>query len=246
MDNVKSFNDFTYKPIIENLENSNNDIILEKFNIGKYQRAVKKFFKEANIQLYFASTFGTALTVLLPVVEKLMKTGDFSIEPTIENVVLLTIFAFAVLTKESKDKVKKIYNKIKEKEIPDEDVDKVINQLSNTKELFADLLQSGGKVIESFADMLAYSGILIPFLSVITSLVSNGVIDGELLSQSFNSLKLSLGAIGFKLLLQRIMHKLDKIIRSDNKIKNKDNIKPFKVNDELKSPELKKDKIQVD
>lgn len=243
MKEIKGFSEYTYKPLLES--NFDNELILEELNIGKYQRSIKKFYKETGIQLHYALTFGTALTVLLPVIEKFMNTGEFLIEATTENVVMLTIFAVAILTNESKDKIEKLYTVLIEKGIKDVDINKVINQLKNIKIIFANILKASGKVVSSFVDMLAYSGILIPFLAVISSLIDNGRISSELFSQSFKTLHITMGAVAIKLLIQKILHKLDKITTTTGKFQNKENIKPLIVNDEFKSPAFKTDRKSI-
>ena len=83
MNKLNDFNNFMF-------ENNNSligyDYITEELDISKYQNQIKKFFKETKIQLYYVLTFGTSLTVLLPVVEKFMKSGNFSIELNDRNV----------------------------------------------------------------------------------------------------------------------------------------------------------------
>ena len=243
MNKLKDFNNFVFE---SNIKNDDYQQIMEGIDIVKYQNSIKKFFKETKIQLYYVLTFGTSLTVLLPVVEKFMKTGNFQIELDDRNVTLLTIYAFSVLVHESKDKLKKIYDILKERDATDEDIQKSVNILRNIHELFKITLEGTGKLVDNFLDMISYSGMLIPFISVLSSLVTDGKVSSELMSGSFKTFALTIGSVSLKLLIHRILHKLDKIVKGTNKFQNKDNIKPLLVNDELKSPMYKSENAYIE
>ncbi len=248
MNNMKKFNDIRYNFLIESVNNFQDEeleLVLEFFDYGKYQRAAKKLIKELGVNLYYVGTFGVSIAALYPVIHNLIETGKFNIPATVENVVLMTICAITVLVHENKEKAKKLFSFAKEKGITDEDLDKVINQIKTIKGIFTEIAQNFGKVVTTFTDMLAYTGLLVPFTMVLNTLITQGKISPELLVQSLPALTLSLGAMGFKLLMNRIMHKLEIVIKGTDKFKNKENIKPLLVNDELKSPELKPEKVKI-
>ncbi len=249
MTKLQKFNEIRYSFLIEsvnNLQESDFELVLEKFNIGEYQRAAKKLISEIGFNLYNVGTYGVSITALYPVIQKLMETGKFDLSPSVQNVVLLTICAISVLVKESKDKVKELISFASKKGMTQEDLDTAVNQIKTTKGIFAEIAQNFGKVISTFTDMLAYTSLLVPFSMVLGSLITQGRIDSELLSQSLPALQVSMGAMGFKLLLNRIMHKLEIIIKGTDKFQNPENIKPLLVNDELKSPELRPNRVQIE
>ena len=249
MDKLKKFNDVRYHFLIEsvnNLKESDLELVLEGFDISNYQRAAKKLMSEIGFNLYSIGTYGVSVAALYPVIQKLMETGKFDIAPSIQNVVLLTICAVTVLVKENKDKANKLITLAKNKGMTQEDLDKVVNQIKTTKGIFAEIAHNFGKVISTFTDMLAYTSLLVPFSMVLGSLITQGSISSDLLSQSLPALEVSLGAIGFKMLLNRIMHKLEIIIKGTNKFQNAENIIPLLVNDELKSQELTPGKVQIE
>jgi hypothetical protein len=248
MTKLQKFNELRYNFLIEsvnNLQESDLELVLEAFNVGEYQRTAKKLFNEAGLNLYSFGVYGVSVTALYPIIQKLMETGKFDITPSVQNVVLLTICAVTILVKENKDKAQKLVTLATERGMSSEDLDKVINQIRTTKEIFAEVAHNFGKVISTFTDMLAYTSLLVPFSMVLSSLISQGRIDSELMSQSFPALEVSMGSMAFKLLLNRIMHKLEIIIKGTDKFQNPENIKPLLVNDELKSPELRTNKVQI-
>ena len=145
MKKVKGFGDFT------------DEQLLEKLSIGKYQRAIQKFYKESDIELYNASRYTTSLTVLIQFVEKLMQHGRFGIDATIDNATMLTIFAISILSSEAKNKTGYLYEFLKDKGIDDGDMDSILNQLKNTKEIFRIILKQSNKEIKSIEDMLEFT-----------------------------------------------------------------------------------------
>lgn len=240
MNKLKDFNNFVFE---SNIKLNEYEQIIEGIDIVKYQNSIKKFFKETKIQLYYVLTFGTSLTVLLPVVEKFMKSGNFEIQLNDKNITLLTIYAFSVLVHESKEKLKKIYDILKERDATDEDIKKSVNILRNIHELFKITLENTDKLVDNFLDMISYSGMFVPFMSILDSLITDGKISSELMSGEFKILSSDEQQI--KLLKYRILHKLDIITKSTNKFQNKDNIKPLLVNDELKSPMYKSENAYI-
>ena len=248
MNKLKKFNNLRYQYIIEsidNLQDSDLELIFEGFNFGKYQREAKHLMNEIGFNLYSLGTYGVSVAALYPVISKLMETGKFDVATNVQNVVLLTICAVTVLVKENKDKAQKLINFASKKGISESDLDQAINQIKTTKGIFAEIALNFGKVISTFTDMLAYTSLLVPFSMVLGSLVTQGKITPELMNQSLPALELAMGAIGFKVLLGRIMHKLEILIKGTNKFQNPENVKPLLVNDELKSPELTPNKVQI-
>jgi hypothetical protein len=227
MKKVKGFSDFIYLPI------------LEKLNVGKYQRSIKKFYKDSDIELYNTSTYSTALTVLIELVEKFMEYGSFDSEPTIDNATKLTIFAVSVLTPESKDKTEKLYEYLLENGISDDDMHKVVNQLKNIQIIFSTITESLEQSTKDFDDMLKYTSLFVPYVSVLIILLEDGLINVDYLSTEFDEFKELITEFGMKLLIIRISRKLNIMTTSTNKFQNKDNVKPLKVNDEFKSPMYK-------
>jgi len=226
MKKVKGYNDFT------------NDRILESVSVGKYQRSIQKFYKESGIKLHNAYTYTTSLTVLIQYVQKLMEHSNYEAEPTIENAIMLTMFGVSILSSEAKDKTESLYNYLKERGINDGDMDNVLNQLKNTKKIFTIISKNAEKEIKSFEDMLKYTSMLVPFITIMKNLLDKELLNADYISVEWNEYRKLITVIEFKLFIMRILHRFNIITRSTNKFQNKDNAKPLKVNDELKSPLL--------
>lgn len=236
MKNIRGFNDYIYTPLLKKLDEN---FLLENFNIGKYQKSITNFYKIVGVELYYALTYQTAIAALIPVVSKLIENGTFEMEATLKNSVMITIFSVSILTNETKDKVEKIYSHIIESGLIDNDINKVIEQLKNIKSIFTIIVKLNNKKIDTFIDMLSYTSLLIPFLNVFNNMVSSGFINSDQLGLPFKEFNESLGETKMKMLINRILHKLNIMTSSTDKFQNKDNNKPLKVNDEFKSPQYK-------
>lgn len=215
---------------LNNFDNFIYDSLLEKMNINKYQYISQKMLKKIGVPLHYVNTYKMILSALIPIVVQIIEKVD------INDATLLTILAMSILSNESKDKVAIIYTIIKENEIEDINVDNTINLLTNIKELFTSILKASDVEILTFVDMISQSGIIIPFIYVISSLIKNGDIDSTIFVLPFIEFRNNLDDDGLKTLIHKILHKLNITTNNTNKFQNKNNIKPLRVNDELKGP----------
>jgi hypothetical protein len=241
---MKNINDYT--TFINQNISLNQNVKQDNINYDMYKRIINSILKELNINLYFVATFGTSLGVLIPIIEKFSKTGIFEIELNTKNIVLLSLCAIAVLTKENKKHVQALFNLAKTNGIETKSVDRLINQLTNIKVIFSIIAHNFGKVITTFSDMFAYTGLLIPFLHVIDTLIKNESFDTDMLNQSFTSLEVSMGAIALKLLLERILRKVKVLTGESHKIQNKEHADLLRKEDAFKPDYLKTDRLRID
>lgn len=240
MRNIADYSTFVNKTITLNPVSINTSI-----NLDMYKKIIDSILKELNINLYFAATFGVSLTALLPVVERFVKTGIFNIELNTKNVILLTLCAVAVLTKENRKSVQLLFNLALKNNITDKTVDKLINQLTNLKVIFAIIAEQFGKVITTFCDMLAYTGLLIPFLNIINFLIDNKSIDTDAMIHSFKAFEITIGAIALKLLIEKISRKIQIITADGHKFQKKEQADILRKDEELKPDYLKTTKLKI-
>lgn len=230
---IKSFTEF-----------KNDYLCTENYEVNQYQHMIKKVFKEIGVQLYFAATFGTALTVLIPLVDNMMKKEPMTIET--KDIILLTIFVVSVLCKESKDKVTIVYNKLIETGIKKELIDKTVNAFRNIEKIFIEVALLLGTTIERFADMLVYTSIFVPFINIVSGLIDKNQFDVNILYQTADVFKITLGSITIKLLLNRIIKKLNIMLNHNDKFLNKDNVLPLLADQELKADMFKTQKFDAE
>lgn len=241
---IKKFNELKYEYLIDSINNSQNtnlELISEGFDFNKYQRITKKLIKKIGVDSYYISTNILSVSSIYPIVQNLIKDGNSLIDLTDENIILLTMCAITALSQENKEKVTKLFSFAVERGIPEEELDKIISQIKIIQKIFTKISKNFGKVIITLSDMLSYTELLIPFMSVFNTLMTQKLISSDLLF----SIDDNFSTLESKLLLHRIMHKLEIIIKGTDKFRNQKNVKPLLVNDELKNQNLVPYKFKV-
>ena len=227
MKKVKSFNDF----------------LNENFNVNKVQFLYKRILNSLGVKLYYASKYETAMVALLPVVDNFITAEGYIFDKTNSNIVLIMLYATAILTHESTDKINKIHEIIKKNNITDIEVQYLINGLNNLRYIFS--LVAKERKVESFYDMLKETDFLIPFLYVINNMILNDRLNINMFTGKFDVIKNYLGQKGFDLLIHNIMNKMNVALGSANRIQNIENLKPLLMNQEFKSPMYKTGKLDL-
>lgn len=148
-----------------------NDFVNEAFINNSWKNTQQKIINELNIDLYFVSTFGTIITAFYPFFYNLISNSNFSYNFTTYDIVLLTIGAIAIITKESNESIKKIKEKLKEKGI-DKFLDKIIFILENITKLFKEISKIFNKSITSFVDLFSYTALFVPAIVGLMDLVN--------------------------------------------------------------------------
>jgi ankyrin repeat protein len=231
MKRLKKFNEINY-----NLSNINS--INENLNINKYQFQLQKLMKQLKVDLYYVERHKLSIFAFYPLIDQLIKINNPDKEYTIQDILLIIICSINILSYENKDKSQKLLNIAVKNDIPESVLDYTIDVIRKIKGLFTIISEKFGKDIIKFIDMLSYTDLFIPFMNVLNILVEQNSIDFDNIDINSNDMK-------SKLLIDKIMKKLQFIINSTDKFQNKDNIKPLLVNDELKSPRFKKEKVFI-
>ena len=148
------------------------DSVYEGINLDSFKDVFKKIGKEISSNFKFVSTFGMVITLFFPLVDNLMRNMTVKVEITPQNIVLATIGAVAILLDSNKDKLKWILQQLKEKEW-ETIINDLVSVLKNIKELFSIIAKQLGKVIKSFASMLSYTLLFVPFLKAVLDYVQN-------------------------------------------------------------------------
>lgn len=216
--------------------------LLEGMDINKIQYLITKILSHLKLKLFYVSTYQMSFYTLLPVFVKFIKSNRFSFDKTPYNNALLFIYAYSILVYENKDKLQIIYTELQTKNIQDKEIQYAINVLNNIKLLFIRIMDGSDKNIKTFTDVLKNNALLIPYLSVLTTLIDNDRIKTELFAGKFVDFQNEIGEDNFNILVIKIINKMNIITGGTNKLQNKENAKPFLVNDEFKSPMYKSEK----
>ena len=135
-----------------------------------WQTTTKKVMKEFNFDIYIMFKFGTSITALYPVIQKLLTNVNSKITLDSKSVVLLTTCALAIILHESKDEIQKLKIVIEEKNL-NRFLPKVIEFLKLNFSVFKVLASKIGKTVETLYDLLAYNVLYVPFMSALLEIV---------------------------------------------------------------------------
>lgn len=166
-----------------------------------------KILKDISINFEFIATFGTGVAGFYPVVDNLVKNMNLNVPITPLMIGELTICAMSIIYLE--DKKDKLTPKEKEsitKEIQSEleefrmqgtygVVKKLVKSLQSIKSVFNIVCKHLGRVIYGFSDMFAYTALLIPVMSTISTLITKYKIDLDTLPGLFIGLTVGIGTL---------------------------------------------------
>lgn len=239
MKRINNYNNF------KNISLINSDSLINNDEFQRYQKVYINILRKLNINLHYSSSYKLSISSLFIFVKKIIEIDEtINIENNVENIVLITISSISLLVKEDKENTSKIVSLCNKNNISENDINKIMRLILSIKRLFSDVAKNFGKNIKYTIDMLSYTELFIPFINVTLSLINSKIIDALLfIDNSFNNIKDD--DIKYKMILNRILHKLFIIINNNNKFQNVKNSNILRINDEFKSPMYKNNKIQL-
>lgn len=242
MKSVNSYNNFKNNKL-KQVSLIDNDSSITNNEFKRYQKEYYKILKHLNINMHYSSSYKLSMSSLFILIKNILdKDNIINIENNIENIVIITTCAVSLIVREDKDNTGKLVSYANQKGIKEQDINKIMYILLSLKRIFNDVAKNFGKKIELITDMLSYTELFIPFVYVLLSIIKNDLID---INYIFNKLfKDIIDDIKYKIVLNRILHKLFIIINNNNKFQNVKNSNILKINNDLKSPMYKKLKIQ--
>lgn len=168
MKHIQTFDSYSYL-------NENYQLILEDTKINAYKSVQDKTVSKLSLNLYFVGTFQMGVTVLYPIIEKLVKNTDIT-NVTPEQIVLLTIFSITQILNLANNDVKKIREELEKDDLLHL-VEKVKTSLLSIYKIFEFISRSFGKIIDVFTDMLAYVSLCVPVALAITEMIGKDGLD---------------------------------------------------------------------
>ena len=176
-----------------------NDRINEA-DVKAYDSILKKTMDDLKINKDLILTFGTGMSAMFPLVEKLVANMSLNIDLNIQTVVLITIAGVTIAYIEEKKNID-----IKKKEILEKDaksmleelklrgvgngiIKKVVKCVDSISNLFRILLKNKKHVINGLFDMLAYAALATPVINAIFYMVGKYNMNLETLPGNFLSL----------------------------------------------------------
>lgn len=138
---------------------------------GIWASIQNKILKDHKINFYFTTTFGLALTVFYPLVGQFVKHLSVEQGLTTTDIVLLSLAAIAVISKESKDEIGKLLLTIKEKGL-ESTFDKIKSYINSIFKIFKVITSKLGISISTIIDMFAYTTLCIPFVLTLQDIIN--------------------------------------------------------------------------
>lgn len=83
-----------------------NPVVNESLDESYVRKILKGFSNDLKFNIGLIFTFGTGISAMVPVVQNLIKNGNLKIDPSLENIVLLSLTSMAILyLEETKNKI---------------------------------------------------------------------------------------------------------------------------------------------
>lgn len=184
---IKDYNSYLYKDF---------DYIIEDKQFNFYKSVLDKTVSKIGLNLYFVGTYTLGVTMVVPIVEALVKNSNIP-DITPEQIILLTLFSISQILNIRTEDVKKIEVELeKDNLLPV--ADKVKNSLMLIQKIASFVGKSFGKTIDVFTDMFFYVGLGIPLLNVIREIISQDGLNLDTLPQKFAVFGGSVAMFGLK------------------------------------------------
>lgn len=161
--------------------------LLEMPKLTTYKSIQTKIFKDLKLDFYFVSTFGSAISLFYPVIERLLNNAEFSLPLNKTNIVLMTIYALAFLFKENKSQIDRVSEVIHEKGLGDM-AKMVIESVKSIKSIFIEIAKKFGKVIRNMTELFSYTALLVPFMNCLFEFTKTNEISIKTLSAAATGL----------------------------------------------------------
>jgi hypothetical protein len=203
---------FSYNEFILN-EKLIEEQLYEKLDFKVIKSMIKFTVSDLKISLKFVGTFGTLLTVFIPIATKVMETAKFSFEISTSNVILLSIGALIMLVDNNKEDLQKIVNKFEDNSIITI-IEKIANIFKNLKQLFIIVAKEFGKVVKSLSDMAAYAFISVPMLKLFLDFVQENNIHFDDLQKMIVTASTGIAILAGKNISEYLIAGLSKKIRT--------------------------------
>jgi len=235
---VLRFTEFEKHELLQNqlldiIEMISNPILNEKLLDKKLIKSIlSKLSNDLKFNLGLVGTFGTGITLMVPIVQRLIENSKLSVEMTEENLVLLCITVISITyLEESQNKTGEDENpdgeesKVKRKDaqtmlaelkmrgIGNGIVKKLVKVFKSIGEFFKIILKGTPYVIYGLIDMFSYAGIMIPCMNAISSYVGKYEMNMDTIIGNLLSLGVSGGALITKQGINWLMNKLKKSLK---------------------------------
>ena len=229
---IQRYNDFNLtESMVEYFINEFNTQIVTESSSEDSQSTLKKIVSDLKLNFRLVSTFGFGIGAFLPIVNQLMKNMDLSsVELSKETLVLLTLTAISIIFLEEKNSKtpeeeadltkdsKSMLEELRMKGIGDGIVKKIIKCLKSAKNIFKVIGKHMGAVVAGFMDMFAYSALMVPIMTTLSSLINKFDLNLDTMPQNFLMIAAGVGTIITKHGIAYLLNKLKGKLKISDKV----------------------------
>jgi len=209
----------------------------ESINVSKYDWEYSRINNKVG-NLYYASKYKLSMINLYELSKSLI---DFNEKETM----LMTIITISILTKENKEKIKKLFELASSYNITQKDIDNLVNKFTTIKNIFKIVASKYEIVINDMSDLLVNTNLLIPFINVLISLIEQQKLNIDILSKPLEEIQKELGEEKYKLMFNRIERKLEIMLLNNSKFKDVKYTEPYRKSHEFKPIHIRTKKITL-
>lgn len=212
---------------LEIIENMANPLLNENLDNDVVKKILTKFSKDLGFNIGMVFTFGTGITLMVPIIQRLIDNSNLSIEVTKENIILLCITVLSVTyLEETKNKTGEDLNaKGEESKVKRKDVQTMLAELKlrgigngivkslanvfvSIGDFFKVILRATPYVINSLFDMFSYTALMIPAMNAISSFIGKYDITIDNIVANLLSIGTAAGALVAKQGVSWLINKL--------------------------------------
>ena len=229
---IQRYNDFNLtESMVEYFINEFNTQIVTESSSEDSQSTLKKIVSDLKLNFRLVGTFGFGIGAFLPIVNQLMKNMDLSsVELSKETLVLLTLTAISIIFLEEKNSKtpeeeadltkdsKSMLEELRMKGIGDGIVKKIIKCLKSAKNIFKVIGKHMGAVVAGFMDMFAYSTLMVPIMTTLSSLINKFDLNLDTMPQNFLMIAAGVGTIITKHGIAYLLNKLKGKLKISDKV----------------------------
>jgi hypothetical protein len=164
-------------------------MVLKESSNQEDESIIKKALKDLSMGGGIVFQFGTGIGAFMGPVRELLLNHGVSVSK--ENVALLLITSVYLMGDHSKDELKVLYKKLKERDL-DMYVDDVTDFINKSKSILTKIASKMGKTVSSLIDALGFTFILVPTMDILHNLIMNNGLNFDSFTNMFSGIALSL------------------------------------------------------
>lgn len=236
-----------YEILSEFLRNLEESIIIkESNNSGSIEKMLKNLSKDLKLNMSLVLTFGAGIKAMYPIVENLIKNGNFRVGITPENIVLLSLTSISICYLEHsknsdpiKKDIKSLLEELKMRGIGNGIVKIFVKVFKSLGSFIKNIFKNTGYAVSGLFEMLGYTSLMIPFMNAISSIVGKYELTPESLIGNLLSIGLSIGSFSGKNIINNILSKIKDKTKIDISPKSTDKDISIKSYDVINDSESK-------